>query len=54
MHFFLGHPEKIDPVVLPQYEDGFLIPLNQKQEAGMKYYELLYNSFYDDSVKIKV
>ena len=54
MHFFLGHPEKIDPVILPQYEDGFLIPLNQKQEAGMKYYESLYNSFYDDSVKIKV
>lgn len=54
MHFFLGHPEKIDPVILPQYEDGFLIPLNQKQEAGMKYYEALYNSYYDDSVKVKV
>lgn len=54
MWFFLGHPEKIDPVIMPQYEDGWLIPYGNKQSAGAKYFEDMYKSYYDDTVKIKV
>ena len=54
MWFFLGQPEKIDPIILPQYEKGYLIPYSEKQEAGMKYFIDLYNSFYNDDVKVKV
>ena len=54
MWFFLGHPEKIDPVILPQYQDGYLIPYGNKQVAGAKYFEDLYNTYYNDSVTIKV
>lgn len=54
MWFFLGHPEKIDPIIKPQYEDGYLIPYGNKQMAGAKYFEDLYNTYYNDSVYIKV
>ncbi len=54
MWFFIGHPEKIDPIIKPQYEDGYLIPYGNKQIAGVKYFEDLYNTYYNDSVQIKV
>ncbi len=38
MHFFMGHPEQIDPIVQPQYEEGFLIPYSKKQEAIVAFY----------------
>lgn len=39
MHFALGHPERIDPVIRPQMEEGYLIPYSPKQEAVMKFWE---------------
>lgn len=39
MHFFMGHPEKIDPVTKPQYERGYFIPYSEKQNAIVKFYE---------------
>jgi len=44
MWFFLGMPERIDPVILPQYESGYLVPYGPKQEAGVKYFERIYNT----------
>lgn len=43
MHFYMGHPENICDIIKPQYEDGFLIPYSQKQEAVLKLYEDLFN-----------
>lgn len=42
MHFFMGHPEKISPIIMPQYEKGYLIPYSPKQEAVMQFYEDLF------------
>lgn len=39
MHFALGRPEDIDPVIRPQMEEGYLIPYSPKQEAVMKFWE---------------
>lgn len=38
MHFFMGHPENIPPIIMPQYEKGYLIPYSQKQMAIMQFY----------------
>jgi len=54
MWFFLNMPYKIDPIILPQYEDGYLIPYGPKQEAGAKYFQDLYDSYYNDAISIKV
>ena len=54
MWFFLGEFDKIDPVIMPQFEDGWLIPYGNKQIAGTKYFEDMYNTYYNDDVKIKV
>lgn len=42
MHFFMGHPELISPIVMPQYEKGYLIPYGIKQEGVLKFYEDLF------------
>jgi len=42
MHFFMGHPEKISPIVKPQYEKGYLIPYSNKQEGVLQFYEDLF------------
>lgn len=42
MHFFMGHPEKISPIVKPQYEKGYLIPYSIKQEGVLQFYEDLF------------
>lgn len=42
-HFLLNQPEKIDPVILPQYEKGYLIPHSPKEHAIMNFYEDLFN-----------
>lgn len=54
MWFFLDQIDKIDPVILPQFEEGYLIPYGAKQEAGMKYFMSLYNTYYDNSVPVKL
>ena len=42
MHFFMGHPEKMSPVVMPQFDEGYLVPYSKKQEAVEAFYtELL-------------
>ena len=42
MHFFMGHPENISPIVMPQYEKGYLIPYSIKQEGVLQFYEDLF------------
>lgn len=42
MHFFMGHPEKIPPVVAPQYEKGYLIPYSSKQDGVLHFFEDLF------------
>lgn len=54
MWFFLGEYDKIDPIIKPQFEDGWLIPYGNKQTAGAKYFEDMYKSYYDDNVQVKV
>ena len=41
-HFLLDEMEKIDPVIAPQYEDGYLIPHSAKEKAIMHFYEDLF------------
>lgn len=47
-YFFMGHPELIDDVTKPQYEDGFLIPHSPKEIAASKLYEDIFklDNFY--------
>lgn len=43
-HWFVtDHTEKFDPVIKPQYEKGYLIPLGEKENASQKYNEDLFN-----------
>ena len=42
MHFFMGHPENISPIIQPQYEKGYLIPYSTKQDAVLQFYEDLF------------
>lgn len=43
MNMFLGEEKTFDPIIQPQFEDGFLIPYSPKQEAIQKYYQDLYD-----------
>jgi len=52
--FFLNRPENIDPVVAPQYEEGFLIPYSPKQEAVAMYFEGIMNYNKDPNNKVKL
>ena len=54
MHFLQGHPEKICDVIKPQYEDGYLLPLGQKETAILRYYEDIHNIFMDDKCETKL
>lgn len=38
MHFFMGHPDRISPIVKPQYDQGYLVPYSKKQEAVEAFY----------------
>jgi len=42
MHFFMGHPENISPIIMPQYEKGYLIPYSTKQDGVLQFYEDLF------------
>jgi hypothetical protein len=37
-----------------QYEKGYFIPYSQKQVAVMRYYEDIYKTYYNDSIKTKM
>lgn len=42
-YFFLGKTDRFSPVIQPQYEDGYLIPMCPKQQAATKVFEDIYN-----------
>lgn len=44
MELFLGSPDNIDPVIKPQFEDGYLIPHSPKEEAVRKYNENMFHT----------
>lgn len=54
MYFVQGHPENILDRVKPQYEDGFLVPYAIKEEAVVKYWQDIYDVFYDDGKPVKL
>ena len=56
LHFMLNQPEKIDKIILPQYEQGYLIPHSPKEKAIMKFQEDLFNvdSIYPVLVETRV
>ena len=41
-HFLLDEMDKVDPVIAPQYEKGYLIPHSGKEKAVMHFYEDLF------------
>lgn len=53
-YFFRGKTQMLSPVILPQYEDGYLIPYSGKQKAAMRYYEDFYGMYYDDTKALKM
>ena len=52
--FILNRPENIDPIIRPQFEDGFLIPYSGKQEAVTLYFEGILNYNKDPRNTVKM
>lgn len=42
-YFFLDQLEKLSPIIKPQYEEGYLIPMCPKQQAAAKVFEDIFH-----------